>query len=79
MITALDKLDLGERLPLRQIEIEKWLADNDGGAQPWVAFDDDESLFEQSCFNLVLCDPAAGLSTTTLDVALQRRGLQVIG
>lgn len=51
----------------RQVEIERWLADNGATEEPWAALDDDPNLFEPDCTHLVLCDPTVGLTEAHLE------------
>jgi hypothetical protein len=51
----------------RQYEIERWIADSGAPMRPWVAIDDDATLFRPGCPNLVVCDPAIGLTVSQLD------------
>jgi hypothetical protein len=51
----------------RQYEIEQWIADSGAPAQPWVALDDDATLFRPGCPNLVVCDPTVGLTVSQLN------------
>lgn len=50
----------------RQVEIERWLADNGATEGQWAALDDDSNLFEPACKHLVLCDPKIGLTNAHL-------------
>ena len=46
----------------RKVEIERWMTDSGGSFDAWGALDDDPSLFAPGCPNLVICDPAIGLT-----------------
>ena len=50
----------------RQYEIEQWVADSGAPARPWVALDDDPSLFRPDCQSLVLCASDVGLTEAQL-------------
>lgn len=56
----------GPKVGARQREIESWVATRSCPIRPWVALDDDASLFEPGCRRLVLCDPSVGLTTAVL-------------
>lgn len=53
----------------RQAEIKAWLETH--GARPWIALDDDPSLFEKGCQNLICC-PVSGLDEATINATLGR-------
>jgi hypothetical protein len=50
----------------RQVEIERWMADSGVSRDVWAALDDDPALFASGCPNLVVCDPAVGLTEEQL-------------
>lgn len=78
-----DKPDLAERVVgatpnldrqklERSAECRHWLADQGHYYAAWVAIDDQAELFDRfSRANLVLCDPAVGLTLALLDRAWQ--------
>lgn len=45
----------------RYAEIHSWLVAHQASHLPWVALDDDESLYPFPCHQLVKCDAARGL------------------
>jgi HAD domain in Swiss Army Knife RNA repair proteins len=58
----------------RLSEILAWLTQH-RFMGPWVALDDDVSLFPGGCHNLVLCNPARGLRQPQLEAACTILGL----
>lgn len=60
---------------VRQREIELWVAASPSPNRPWIALDDDASLYEPTCQNLVVCDPKVGLNTETIEALSARLAL----
>lgn len=65
--------------PAREREINSWRQANRCTALPWVALDDDASLFTPGCPNLVLCETIRGLRQAQLSqieakLALKEKG-----
>jgi hypothetical protein len=56
----------------RHVECLRWMHDSSKPTRVWAALDDDASLFDPSCRNLVMCDRRVGLSQAQLD-ELDRR------
>ncbi len=58
--------DLPDSPYVREKEIHAWLRANQCGHVPWVALDDDASLFSPGCQNLVQCETIRGLRPAQL-------------
>ncbi|MBU9199818.1 hypothetical protein KTD31_00195 [Burkholderia multivorans] len=60
--------ELDAALPaVREAEIELWRREHGFLGAPWVALDDDASLFSPGCPELVLCETIRGLRPTQLE------------
>lgn len=67
---------LDERLPaVREQEILAWRRAHRVEHLPWVALDDDASLFTPGCPNLVLCETVRGLRPAQLAQVEAKLGL----
>lgn len=60
---------------IREREIQAWRRENQVLSLPWVALDDDASLFSPGCPNLVLCETIRGLRPAQLALIEQKLGL----
>jgi hypothetical protein len=56
----------------REVEIRRWVYDSADRTRPWVALDDQASLFHPATVQLVLTRPKVGLTTKNLE-ELDRR------
>ncbi len=52
----------------RQFEIERWVTETVATGEPWVALDDDPTLFEPRCKHLIVCDSKVGLTQERLEL-----------
>ncbi|WP_434715973.1 HAD domain-containing protein [Paraburkholderia sp. A3RO-2L] len=60
--------ELDSALPaVREAEIELWRSGHGMLSAPWVALDDDASLFRPGCPELVLCETIRGLRPPQLE------------